>query len=159
MDWHAPNKRNLRAWLQDPPPSRWVCLAFRTCDYSFWVGTGQSRLRKNTSAKQPLFVHKNSEKRWYKINNPNINLTPFCISRTFFIFVQCSWSTTHQFSASIWSTFKVIKTALLTISHIELWLGNQFTYYSVQGTCQAGECKGIKNGSLSLLNWTQEFSN
>lgn len=58
-----------------------LCLGLLTT--SFGVGCGQSKWR-STLAKQPLSVHKNSEKQWYKINKPNINLIPFCNSGTCF---------------------------------------------------------------------------
>lgn len=64
-EWQCPKKRGTKR--TQPPDHRHPCgfaqPLFRTCDYIFWGRCGQSKWR-NTLAKQPLFVHKNSEKQW-----------------------------------------------------------------------------------------------
>lgn len=105
-----------------------------TC--SIWGGDrGHHNGGRNTSAKQPFTVHRNSKnndiERDLKINKPNIKLTPFRISKLGFVFIQCPGSAcANVFCTDMKFLYPGNKTAVLTVSHIywDGWEINLFNY-------------------------------
>lgn len=113
-DWLC---RNLRA---QPRPNQWPGGFVQPSAHvttAFQVSAGQIEMDEETLQQSNSYmstktvIKKKTQHQWCKINKPNINLIPFCISRT--CFHTCAvFLVNHPptFSASTWSTFiKLLK--------------------------------------------------